>query len=76
MFVTILSNSHPQPQASHKEVCSVPFCSWYTVYVNDVPDTIHDSHLKLFADAAQIYHPIKQPNDTILLRNVLDKLHM
>ena len=47
----------------------------FLIYINDLPDCIRHSTIRLFADDCIIYRPIASLNDSILLQQDLDALY-
>ena len=47
----------------------------FLIYINDLPDCIHHSTIRQFADDCIVYRPITSLNDTTLLQQDLDALY-
>ena len=47
----------------------------FLIYINDMPNSVLNSSLRLFADDSLIYKPISSPSDTASFQADLDRLH-
>ena len=47
----------------------------FLIYINDLPEYIKYSTIRLFADDCILYQPIKSFNESILLQEDINSLH-
>ena len=47
----------------------------FLIYINDLPEYIKYSTIRLFADDCILYRPVKSFNDSILLQEDINSLH-